>query len=90
MANRAFLNAKWLWQWTLVGLVMTPTSLFAEEKIAVFPTRPIDVYTIYTSIAIFWLMIGALIIIVGMKLKEIKRLQKLGLDRDDSQSPLLE
>jgi uncharacterized membrane protein len=90
MTNRALQKYIWLWVLTLVGMVLMPSSLLAEEKIAVFPTKPVDVYTVYTSLAIFWLMIVALIIMIRMKLKEINRIQKLGLDRDDPESPLLE
>jgi len=62
---------------------------FAEEKIPVFPVKPVDVYTIYTSLAIFWLAIIGLIVVIKIKLNEIERIQKLGIDKDDKNSPLL-
>jgi len=63
---------------------------FAEEKIPVFPTTPVDVYTIYASLTIFWLAIIGLIVVIKMKLNEIERIQKLGIDREDKEAPLLE
>jgi len=63
---------------------------FSEEKIPVFPTKPVEVYTIYTSLAFFWLAIIGLIVIIKMKLNEIERIQKLGIDKEDSEAPLLD
>ncbi len=63
---------------------------FAEEKIPVFPTSPVNVYTIYTNLIVFWLGIISLIVIVKMKLKEIKRIQKLGIDKDNKDAPILD
>jgi hypothetical protein len=77
------------WKWTLLVFVLLLPHAMAEEKVTVFPTTPVDVYTIYTDLAIFWLVISALIVVIGMKLSEIERAQKLGLDKDDPQSPLL-
>ncbi len=62
----------------------------AEEKIPVFPTTPVDVYTIYTSLAVFWLAIIGLIVVIKMKLNEIERIQKLGIDKEDSNAQMLE
>ena len=63
---------------------------FAEEKIPVFPTTPVEVYTIYTSLAVFWLAIIGLIVVIKMKLNEIERIQKLGIDKEDSNAPMLD
>jgi hypothetical protein len=66
------------------------TSLaFAEEKIPVFPTTPVEVYAIYTSLAVFWLAIIGLIVVIKMKLNEIERIQKLGIDKEDENAPVL-
>jgi hypothetical protein len=67
-----------------------PFSAFAEEKIPVFPTTPVDVYAIYTSLVVFWLAIIGLIVVIKMKLNEIERIQKLGIDKEDTNAPLLE
>jgi hypothetical protein len=63
---------------------------WAEDKIPVFPTTPVDVYTIYTSLAIFWLAIIGLIVVIKMKLNEIERIQKLGIDKEDVNAPILD
>lgn len=63
---------------------------FAEEKIPVFPTTPVEVYTIYTSLAVFWLAIIGLIVIIKMKLNEIERIHKLGIDKENENAPLLD
>jgi hypothetical protein len=62
----------------------------AEEPIAVFPTTSVDVYAIYISLAIFWIAIISLIVIIKMKLQEIERTQRLGIDKEESGAPLLE
>ncbi len=62
---------------------------FAEEKILVFPDKPVEVYTIYASLAIFWLAIIGLIVVIKMKLNEIERIQKLGIDKEDPHTPVL-
>jgi len=67
-----------------------PSLAFAEEKIPVFPTTPVDVYAIYTSLAVFWLAIIGLIVVIKMKLNEIDRIQKLGIDKEDADAPLLD
>ncbi len=61
----------------------------AEDKIPVFPTTPVDAYTVYASLAIFWLAIIGLIVVIKMKLNEIERIQKLGIDKEDTHAPLL-
>lgn len=66
-----------------------PSFAFAEEKILVFPTTPVAVYTIYISLAVFWLAIIGLIVVIKMKLNEIERIQKLGIDREDKEAPML-
>ncbi len=66
-----------------------PSFVFAEEKISVFPTTPVEVYTIYASLAVFWLAIIALIVIIKMKLNEIERIQKLGIDEEHEDTPIL-
>jgi len=74
----------------LFTILVFSSMAWAEEKIPVFPTTPIDVYTIYTSLAVFWLAIIGLIVVIKMKLNEIERIQKLGIDREDNKAPLLD
>ncbi|MGD0169442.1 MAG: hypothetical protein ABSE54_06960 [Smithella sp.] len=63
---------------------------FAEENIRVFPDKPVEVYTIYTGLAVFWFAIIGLIVVIKMKLNEIERIQKLGIDKEDPHTHLLE
>jgi hypothetical protein len=63
---------------------------FAEEKIPVFPSKPVETYTIYTTLAVCWFAIIGLIVVIKMKLYEIERIQKLGIDKEDPHTHLLE
>jgi len=67
-----------------------PSFSFAEDKITVFPSAPVEAYTVYGTLALFWLGIIGLIVIIKMKLHEIERIQKLGIDEEDKDAPLLE
>jgi hypothetical protein len=60
------------------------------EKIATFPTTPYEGYIVYESLAVFWLFILGLLVIIRMKLREIERIQALGVDKEDQDAPLLE
>jgi len=71
---------------------MNTATTWAADKIAkieVFPTTPYDGYIIYESLAIFWLFIISLIVIIRMKLREIERIQELGLEEEDQDTPML-
>jgi hypothetical protein len=74
---------------TALTIFLFHSLVFAEEKIHVFPTGPVAVYTIYISLAVFWLAIIGLIVVIKMKLNEIERIQKLGIDKEDSTAPML-
>ena len=73
----AFLKASCLW------------GLEAEKAIEVFPSAPFYQFTIYESLVIFWIAIIGLIVIIGMKLREIERLQRMGLDKKEAREQLL-
>ena len=60
------------------------------EKIAVFPTAPYYVYIVYESLIIFWIAILGLLVIIRMKLREIERVQEMGIDKEDEDAPLLQ
>ena len=61
----------------------------AAEPIAVFPATPFDGYIVYESLAVFWIVIVALIVVIRMKLREIERTQQLGADEEDPNAPFL-
>jgi hypothetical protein len=69
----------------------TATSWAADKivKIDVFPPTPYDGYIIYESLAVFWLFIIGLIVIIRMKLREIERIQELGVEKEDKDAPML-
>jgi len=81
----------WLLSPALLLLMNTATTWAADKiaKIEVFPTTPYDGYIIYESLAIFWLFIISLIVIIRMKLREIERIQELGLEEEDQDTPML-
>ncbi|MCX7966174.1 MAG: hypothetical protein N2596_06080 [Syntrophorhabdaceae bacterium] len=64
--------------------------LFAEEKIEVFPSVPYDQFIIYQNLILFWIGIIGLIIIIKMKLKELKRIQDMGIDKEEKDIPFLD
>ncbi len=66
--------------------------LLAQEAapVEVFPSAPYDRYIVFQSLALFWIAIIGLIIIIRMKLKEIERIQKMGIDREEKDIPLLD
>jgi len=78
----------------VLALLLDAAALQAGEKaaetIAVFPTTPYEGYIIYESLAVFWLFIISLIVIIRMKLREIERIQALGVEEEDRDAPLLE
>ena len=61
----------------------------AAEPVAVFPGAPYDGYIVYESLAVFWIVLVALIVVIRMKLREIERTQQLGADEEDPNAPLL-
>jgi hypothetical protein len=62
----------------------------AQEKIAVFPVSTFDGYMIYTNLAIFWIFILGLLIIIRLKLREIERIQDMGVEDEANDAPLLQ
>jgi hypothetical protein len=62
----------------------------AAEKIAVLPTAPYYLYIVYESVVVFWVAILGLLVIIRMKLREIERVQALGVEQDDQDAPLLQ
>jgi hypothetical protein len=61
----------------------------AAEKIAVHPEAPYYLYIAYENLAIFWVGILGLLVIIRMKLREIERVQALGVEDEDPNAPLL-
>lgn len=65
--------------------------LFAQQDtIDVFPAVPYDRFIVYQNLIIFWAGIIGLIVIIKMKLREIERTQKLGIDKEEKDIPVLD
>jgi hypothetical protein len=79
------------WLPVLFLLTDAATSWAADkiQKIDVFPPTPYDGYIVYESLAVFWLFIIGLIVIIRMKLREIERIQELGVEQEDKDAPML-
>ena len=63
---------------------------WALDAIEVFPSASYDGFIIYQTLAIFWIGIIGCVIIIKMKLKEIERTQKMGVDKEEKTIPLLD
>ena len=64
--------------------------LYGQEKIDVFPTTPFDRFIVYETLVLFWIGIIGLIVIIKLKLREIERTQKMGIDREEKEIPVLD
>jgi hypothetical protein len=79
------------------ALIMIPAVSGAAEKvvekaakIAVLPEAPYYLYIAYECLAVFWVGILGLLVIIRMKLREIERIQALGVEQEDPDAPLLQ
>mgnify|MGYP000879551817 FL=1 len=71
----------------LIGATMLPA---AEPKIEVFAAAPYDRHIIYQALVLFWIGIIGLVVIIAMKLREIKRIQDMGIDEEEKDAPFLD
>jgi hypothetical protein len=72
-------------------IALSTSKLFAQqENVEVFPAAPYDRYIIYEMLILFWIGIIGLIVIIRMKLKEIERTQRMGIDKTEKEVPLLD
>jgi len=74
----------------LAVLAISAGGIYAQDNVGVFPTTPYDRFIIYQNLALFWIAIIGLIIIIKLKLKEIERIQKLGINREEKDIPFLD
>lgn len=63
--------------------------MWAEQKIEPFPETPYDRFVIYETLVCFWVGIIGLVVIIRMKLREIERSRKMGLDGKEKDIPFL-
>ena len=72
-------------------ITLATSKLFAQqENIEIFPSAPYERYIVYEILALFWVGIIGLLVIIRMKLKEIKRIQSMGIDKAEKEIPLLD
>ena len=75
---------------TFFIFLVSRAGLYAQDKVEIFPTAPFDRFIIFETLAIFWLGIIGLVVIIKLKLREIERIQKMGIDREEKDIPLLD
>lgn len=75
---------------TLILLILYPSFSFSEEAIPLLPERTFDRLIIYETLFVIWVFIGALCVVLYMKLKEAKRVEDLKLDKEEENVPFLE
>jgi hypothetical protein len=71
-------------------IVLYSTPICSQDKAEVFPAAPYDRFIIYQTLAIFWVAVIGLIIIIVMKIREIERIQKMGIDKEEKDIPTLD
>ena len=64
--------------------------LGAEQPVPVAPSAPFERFIMFQTLAIFWAGIIGLVIIIKMKLREIERTQKMNLDKEENNTPVLD
>ena len=75
----------------IAGILFSGVTLFAQqEKIDVFPAVHYERFIVYQNLIIFWIGIIGLIVIIKMKLREVERTQKMGIDKEEKDIPLLD
>lgn len=75
----------------LAGMLISASHLFAQhDKIDVSPAAPYDRFIVYQNLIIFWIGIIGLIVIIALKLREITRIQKMGIDKEEKDIPILD
>jgi len=73
------------------GILLSTLELYAQqEKIDVFPAAPYERLIVYQNLIIFWIGVVGLVVILKMKLREIVRTQKMGIDKEEKDAPILD
>jgi hypothetical protein len=69
--------------------LITGSTLWAGQRVETFPSAPYDRLTIFETLGCFWIGIIGFIIIIRMKLSDIERSRKMGLDTEEKDPPFL-
>jgi len=75
---------------SIAFILIEAVSLWAEEKIDVFPLTGYDQAAVYLNLALFWAGIIGLVILLRLKLRELERVQKMDQKEAEEAAPLLE
>jgi len=74
----------------LVFLAQSMELLAQGQKIEVFTSVPYDRHIIYQALVLFWIGIIGLVVIIGMKLKELRRTRDMDIDKEEKDAPFLD
>lgn len=76
---------------SFAGMLISVTDLFAQQdKFDLLPAASYDRFIVYQNLVIFWIGIIGLIVIIKMKLKEVERIQKMGINKEEKNIPVLD
>ena len=62
----------------------------APESLNLSPSAPFDRFLVTETLVLFWIAVIGLIVIIRMKLKEIERIQRMAIDREEKDAPFLD
>lgn len=74
----------------IVFLLLLVPVAYGDGEIRVFNPSPYDRHSIFQALIFFWIGIIGLIIIILMKLKELKRIQDMDIHKEDKDAPFLD
>lgn len=74
----------------IVLLLLIPSFCLSQENISLLPERAFDRFIVYQTLVVLWLFIGALWVILYMKLKEAQRVHNLNLEKEEEKVPFLD
>ena len=74
----------------ILGLLLSPVSLYAAEKIDLLPPSGYDRSAIYFNLLFFWIGVIVLIVLIKWKLREIERVQAMEAQEEGEKIPMLE
>ena len=76
---------------SFAGMHISVTDRFAQhDKFDLLPAASYDRFIVYQNLVIFWIGIISLIVIIKMKLKEVERIQKMGINKEEKNIPVLD
>jgi hypothetical protein len=74
----------------LVLMFIHTAPLFSQDRVEVSPVVPYDRFITYETLTVLWIAIIGLIIIIKMKLRELERIQQMGIYKEEKDIPALD